>query len=215
MDNHFIFRIVLIVLAGFVLFALINHYNSKQKQTKTEKFYDDVKKGAMVPANATTPQAPYQPVEPIAGTNSVLPTFDPNLMKKSNDNGLGVQPSQDDNETYKAVDFNSQQLPADCFPRDKLTADDLLPHDAADSTWSQVNPAGQGEVGGTNFLTAGYHVGINTVGGSMRNANLQIRSEPPNPQLVVSPWQNSTITPSDTLRTIGNKSLEIGNDCDA
>lgn len=213
MDNHLIFRIVLIVLAAFILFALVNHYNSKQKQTQTEKFYDDVKKGAMVPANSTTPLAPYKPVEPIAGTNNALPTFDPASMKS--DNGLGVKPSDDDNETYKAVDFNSQQLPNDCFPRDKLTAEDLLPHDAADSTWSQVNPAGQGDVGGTNFLTAGYHVGINTVGGSMRNANLQIRSEPPNPQLVVSPWLNSTIN-ADLRGSYGNKntSLEIGGACD-
>ena len=46
---------------------------------------------------------------------------------------------------------------------------------------------------------------IDTVGQSLRNANLQIRSEPPNPQLNVGPWNQSTIE-SDFLRP----PLEIG-----
>jgi hypothetical protein len=70
-----------------------------------------------------------------------------------------------------------------------------------------MNPAGQGDVRDQNFLTAGYHVGVNTQGSSMRNANLQLRSEPANPQLAVSPWNISTITP-DVLR----KPLEVGGD---
>ena len=56
-----------------------------------------------------------------------------------------------------------------------------------------------------NFLNAGFHVGINTVGQSLRNANLQLRSEPPNPQMKVSPWMQSTIE-ADTNRKI----MEIG-----
>jgi hypothetical protein len=46
-----------------------------------------------------------------------------------------------------------------------------------------------------SFLDAGFHVGINSVGNSLRNANLQIRSEPANPTDNVSPFLNSTITP--------------------
>jgi len=92
-----------------------------------------------------------------------------------------------------------------CFPRDRLTAEDLLPKDAANSRWAQMNPAGQGDVSDQNFLTAGYHIGVNTVGQTMRNANLQLRSEPPNPQMPVSPWNISTIEP-DQLR----KHFEIG-----
>jgi hypothetical protein len=94
-----------------------------------------------------------------------------------------------------------------CFPRDRLTADDLLPKDAANSKWAQLNPAGQGDVRDQNFLTAGYHVGVNTTGSSKRNANLQLRSEPLNPQSVVSPWMQSTIEPNMFQRP-----LEIGGD---
>jgi hypothetical protein len=96
----------------------------------------------------------------------------------------------------------------DCFPKDKLTPEDLLPRDAANSEWAQVNPAGQGDVQNQNFLTAGYHVGINSVGSTLRNANMQIRSEMPNPQVKVSPWMQSTIEPD-----FNRKALEI-NGCD-
>lgn len=92
-----------------------------------------------------------------------------------------------------------------CFPKDKLTAEDLLPKDSANSKWSQVNPAGQGDLKDLQFLNAGYHVGINTVGNTLRNPNLQIRSEPPNPQTKVSPWNQTTIE-SDFNR----RPLEIG-----
>jgi len=54
-------------------------------------------------------------------------------------------------------------------------------------------------------LKAGYHIGIDTIGQTLRNANLQIRSEPPNPQLYVGPWNNTTISP-DFMRP----PLEIG-----
>jgi len=82
-----------------------------------------------------------------------------------------------------------------CLVRDRLQSADLLPKDADNSKWAQINPAGSGILGDQNFLTAGYHVGINTIGQSLRNANLQLRSEPPNPQVAVSPWGISTIEP--------------------
>jgi hypothetical protein len=92
-----------------------------------------------------------------------------------------------------------------CFPRDRLTAGDLLPKDAADSKWARINPSGTGDIHDQNYLTAGYHVGINTVGQTLRNANLQLRSEIPNPQNAVGPWMISTIEPD-----LRQNTLEIG-----
>ena len=59
-----------------------------------------------------------------------------------------------------------------------------------------------------NFLDSTFLSGINTVSGSLRNANLQVRSEPPNPTNLVCPWNNTTITP-DLTRT----PFEIGCAC--
>lgn len=108
----------------------------------------------------------------------------------------------ENNETPKDVDFPTQKQAAQCFPRDRLTADDLLPKDAANSKFAQVNPAGQGDVDGANFLTAGNKVGVNSVGTSLRNANQQLRSEPPNPQVKVSPWMQTTIGPDLNRRPL-------------
>ena len=90
------------------------------------------------------------------------------------------------------------------FPKEQLGADDLLPSDKS-SMWATVNPEGEGTLKDRNFLQSGYHVGVNTVGQTLRNANLQLRSEPPNPQVKVSPWLQTTINP-DT----GRKPMEIG-----
>ena len=79
-----------------------------------------------------------------------------------------------------------------------FTCSDLLPGDT-NSTWSQVSPSGVGSLCDKNLLNAGHHVGVNTKGTSLRNANRGLRSEPPNPQVRVSPWLQTTIAP-DLLR---------------
>ena len=99
--------------------------------------------------------------------------------------------------------FGNAEKPEGCYPRDQLTPGELLPKDT-NSVWSQQNPMGGGSLKGKNFLSAGALIGINTVGQSMRNANYQLRSEPPNPQQAVSVFNQSTIEP-DTNR----RSLEI------
>ena len=97
-------------------------------------------------------------------------------------------------------------VPNDCFPHKVLDSKDLLPSEA-NTKWAQSNPAGQGSLSDKNFLNAGFHIGMNTVGQSLRNSNLQLRSEPPNPQVKVSPWLQSTIDPD-----LNRKPLEIGPD---
>jgi hypothetical protein len=79
-----------------------------------------------------------------------------------------------------------------------LKCSDLLPADT-NSTWAQVSPSGVGELCTKNLLNSGHHIGVNTQGCSLRNANRGIRSEPPNPQVQVSPWLQTTICP-DLLR---------------
>lgn len=97
------------------------------------------------------------------------------------------------------ADFGSTPSANGCYPRDQLTPGELLPKDA-NSTWAQQNPMGTGSLKGKNFLSAGALVGVNTVGQSLRNANQQLRSEPPNPQVPVSVFFNSTIEPDTNRR---------------
>lgn len=125
--------------------------------------------------------------------------------------GAGVQGSKANGEGFADLsayegpaEFGAAEAPAGCYPRDQLTPSELLPKDM-NSIWAEQNPMGPGSLKGKNFLSAGALIGVNTVGQSLRNANLQIRSEPPNPQVPVSIFNQSTIAPD-----ISHRPLEIG-----
>ena len=104
------------------------------------------------------------------------------------------------------------RTPSTCYPQPALKAEDLLPKEDSQAIqeFNIAKPAGEGILNGVNMLDAGFHVGVNTVGQSLRNANQQLRAEPPNPQVQVSPWQMSSIGP-DLLR----RPLEDGEGCAA
>lgn len=99
------------------------------------------------------------------------------------------------------ADFGAAGAPAGCYPRDQLTPSELLPKDQ-NSVWAEQNPMGPGSLKGKNFLSAGALIGVNTVGQSLRNANWQLRSEPPNPQQPVSIFNQSTIQPDTNRRPL-------------
>ena len=120
----------------------------------------------------------------------------------------GVQPANENgNEVFASangVQTSMPGLPSSCSQPNIQNPEELLPKDT-NSQWAELNPSGKGELANINLLKAGYNIGIDTIGQTLRNANLQIRSEPPNPQLNVGPWQQSTIEP-DLFRP----PLEIG-----
>jgi hypothetical protein len=112
-----------------------------------------------------------------------------------------------DDETFaSAQGIGSPQIAniGSCSTPNIQNPSELLPKPNG-SEWSQLSPSSNGELSNISLLKAGYHIGIDTIGQSLRNANLQERSEPANPQLYVGPWNQSTITP-DFMRP----PLEIG-----
>ena len=123
---------------------------------------------------------------------------------------VGLDPSLDTLDGPAPVNGASglSNLPvSNCVNKDVLNPSDLLPKDV-NNTWSN-GLAPDNELKNVNLLNAGHHVGINTTGSSLRYANLQLRSEPPNPRTEnLCPWNNSTIE-GDTMRL----PLEIGCKC--
>ena len=113
------------------------------------------------------------------------------------------------NESQQAV-TGLGRTPSTCYPQQKLKPEDLLPTDEnkAIQEFNIAKPVGDGILQGVNMLDSSYHVGVNTVGQSLRNANRQLRSEPPNPQVNVSPWMNTTIGPD-----LPRRPLEVGENC--
>ena len=124
--------------------------------------------------------------------------------------GGNPQPSQPlgQNEVFSNVAgsarTNTYGLPPSCARQPVVDPKQLLPKNNK-SQWGKLNPQGEGDLQNVNLLQAGYHIGINTVGQSLRNANLQLRSEPPNPQIAVGPWNTTTIQPD-----LSRRPLEIG-----
>lgn len=81
---------------------------------------------------------------------------------------------------------------------------ELLPSDA-NSQWASLNPVNQSNPQMPDLLQAGYHIGLDTIGQTMKNANLQLRSDPVIQKSVIGPWNQSTIEP-DLMRV----PLEVG-----
>jgi len=81
---------------------------------------------------------------------------------------------------------------------------DLLPTDT-NSQWSSLNPMDHSSPEMPDMLQAGYHIGLDSIGQTHKNANLQLRSDPIIPKANIGPWNNSTYEP-DMLR----QPLEIG-----
>jgi len=123
-----------------------------------------------------------------------------------------IAASEGTNESIHQPVTGLGRTPSTCYPQPTLKAEDLLPKEdsAAIREFNIAKPAGEGIIDGVNLLDAGFHVGVNTVGQSLRNANQQLRSEPPNPQVGVSPWMTSTIGPD-----LSRKPLEDGEGCAA
>jgi hypothetical protein len=81
---------------------------------------------------------------------------------------------------------------------------ELLPADV-NSEWAALNPIGNGNIQTPDLLQAGYHIGIDTIGQTLRNPSYDLRSDPIIEKKNVSPWNNSTIEPD-----LARVPLEVG-----
>jgi hypothetical protein len=202
------------ILLLLTLLLLIS-YNSKCKMDNIERFENDnyipdaaAVKNLIKQDYFNNQAASFTPSMPSNSPSSKYQDkfADPNSTARGNLGHLQANDPLQEQTSTEGKLLSSEQFvgnisndPEDngmsCFVKDRLTSSDLLPKNVDNSRWADINPSGSGMLGDQNFLTAGYHVGINTIGQSLRNANLQLRSEPPNPQVAVSPWGISTIEP--------------------
>jgi hypothetical protein len=87
---------------------------------------------------------------------------------------------------------------------------DLLPTDN-NAAWGgplNSNFMTQGNIVMPDLLQAGYHIGLDTIGQTLRNANYQERSDPIITKKDVGPWYQSTIEPD-----LARVPLEVGYGC--
>jgi hypothetical protein len=192
-DNILRNVLILLIVIGIAYLAYYLMTQSTNKENSSMQLKDTVNQGQ------GTPNINYS-------TNMVgdVKGMENPIMNKKNYNPNGPIVGQNNMEHFSVNENFEEQRQDNSFPKDQLTAEELLPQDNS-SLWAQVNPSGEGTLKDRNFLQSGYHIGINTVGQTLRNANLQLRSEPPCPQVVVSPFIQSTIEPD-----LSRKPFEIG-----
>lgn len=90
------------------------------------------------------------------------------------------------------------------MPKNTGAPSELLPKGQS-GQFSDFNMLHQGNIAMPDLLDAGYLIGLDTIGQSLRNANYQERSDPIIPKVSVGPWNNSTIEPD-----LGRVPLEVG-----
>lgn len=231
MDNHVAIRMLLILAATIVLFAIVAMYSRKKDQTNRAGFREQQSQlqykkrmgrgterfdeyASATGTDSLRPQALDGHHEiPSASSSASLSGFGgdsaaayPSSINQSDSIAMSqmkVQRKEFNREVSSlSREANAAERKSSCYPKDELVPEDLIPKDSADSRWARMNPTGQGDIQDQNFLTAGYNMGIDTQSSSLRNSNLGLRSEPPNPQIQVSPWQMSTIQPDTNRRPL-------------
>tara|TARA_Y100001980_G_C14523378_1_gene298779 strand:- start:664 stop:1227 length:564 start_codon:yes stop_codon:yes gene_type:complete len=128
--------------------------------------------------------ATYNSVDEAAPTGSTKGRLEDLLREDENLQG---------SELPEGVSTDTHGLPPqDLREVDTNKPNDLLPINVS-SEWSESHSDPSGILNNVNLLPAGAHIGVDTVGQTLRNANLQLRAEPPNPKMQTGPWNLSTI----------------------
>ena len=100
--------------------------------------------------------------------------------------------SPDSKNTINTLDVNANQ------PQHQMSnPSDLLPKDT-NSQWASLNPIGSGNVAIPDLLESGHHIGIDTIGQSLKNPNYQNRPDPVIQKVSTGPWSQSSIEPDYT-----------------
>ena len=126
--------------------------------------------------------------------------------------GAAFEVQQSDLANHASVLSDSVQQVVSAPEQVNLGGYDLQPvHDAAsllpsdkNSDWAKLNPTVNAS-STPDLLQAGYHIGLDTIGQTLKNANYQLRSDPIIPKQDIGPWLQSTIEPD-----LGRVPLEIG-----
>lgn len=205
--DYDLIRIIIIGVVAVILYYIITILTGSNSYPNSEGFQTET---PGQPQAQGQPQAlgqsqnnlsEYRPINPNTGSTDKLNTNVLPYPQISNNYAPQAElQGQFDTKT------GTQPL-LDCFPKDTVTPQELMPREGDYNAWQQSNPPVNGHLADRNFLESGHHYGIDTVSNSLKNPNKQLRSDPVIPQIAVGPWSQSTYSP-DTNR----RQLEIGGD---
>jgi hypothetical protein len=97
------------------------------------------------------------------------------------------------NMDFSGADISGMSEPVE--GRGDIVPIELLPNNDAAAIFAQENPSGTGNVQNVALLAAGFNIGMDTRGGTLKNPSLDIRPEPHIPKEYVGPFYQSSYEP--------------------
>jgi len=189
--------VVVIVVVGFFGYRLLNEEDVEVDDNELNNLLNNVNNVNNVNGghNANVPELEEEVSEEILeGFQDGNNEEDENNAGNNNvGNNAGNNAGNNGANVNANVNANANANSNNVANNNTLNSQNLLPE--GDTLFSNVNPSNNGGVINASLLNAGHHIGVNTQGCSLRNANRGLRSEPPNPQTQVSPWLQTTICP--------------------
>ena len=165
--------VIIIIIIGIGLFYFLNNYNNKKSVTFEN--YRNNNHGFL----------PGSSLEKKKNNSKKKDLGSPNAS-----NPLGY------NETSMLVSGIKTNMggikPKDCNIEKMIDPSELLPKDN-NKYFNNMNPNGNGDLKNMNLITGVEKIGMSSQ--VLRNPNLQLRCEPPNPIKKVGPWMQTTIEP--------------------
>jgi hypothetical protein len=212
-------RILIIFIFVLLSWALLSYSNSKMNFANRREGFSNtiasysnpspsypssnIDKPIMSTSNHSTSNSSlssHNPMPSIHQSSPQVPIFNETPKQISNKNLTNTSTSSYTPNDSSSLFGNVSSLQTVANPSD------LLPKDE-NSQWSALNPTNmsQGNIMMPDLLQAGYHIGLDTIGQTLRNPNYQLRSDPVIPKQDIGPWHQSTIEPD-----IGRIPLEVG-----
>jgi len=188
------FQVAIVCFGLAIILAVFIVYNVYKKPVQISSFvgYANVGSGGS-PVTGPAPMVGATPINPNLPDQGVPYRTGTNGGSNATSNGPKLTPQT-----------KASEGPTEGF---SSSEDASLPrtHSDPNQAWALAHPPGTGDLAGKNFLNAGALISVNTVGQSLRNGSWDVRSEPANPQVALSPWFNSTIEPDVNRRTLDAK----------
>uniref|UniRef100_A0A6C0LR33 Minor capsid protein P11 C-terminal conserved region domain-containing protein n=1 Tax=viral metagenome TaxID=1070528 RepID=A0A6C0LR33_9ZZZZ len=145
----------------------------------------------------------FAPADPMAGEHGVFDNY--GKKKQLNMKKMELPYYEDEYDprdfSYKKKRF-SKRTPDDV--KELFDINKMLPQEVEED-WFDVEPLlTTKKIKGTHLIHPKVHMGVNTVGNSLKNGTHDIRGDIANPKINVSPWLQSSIEPDTNIKGICN-----------
>ena len=202
-------KLLLVLLLAVVLVYMLNSKDEISNAGEVEGLDEDQEEeidATVEAAQEAVETAEEEETEVTANVDAELSDgdmIDSVLRENVQPNDLAQGSNADIKESNTSVTAQNMKKLMDENEKNKLkfNAGDLLPREVNQDWFETDFSHAQVGVDDANLVTTDrYIVGVNTVGNSLKNPSYDIRSAPPCPKFVVSPFLNSTIEPDFNIK---------------